>query len=99
MLLPLSSAAAPAPPRSGPLVAPAVLEVSPAVASAARALGDDVRFYTSAARPLSRLDELAAPEMQVATASIGLARGLTGLLRAGGLNLPRDAYSLAGLTG
>jgi hypothetical protein len=58
-----------------------------------------VRFFTSAARPLVRLDELTTPSVQVATASMGLGRGIQALLRAGGVKLPRDAYSLARLTG
>ena len=62
-------------------------------------LGGDVRFFTSRARPLRGLDEIRTPEHQVATANLGLARGIQSFLRAAGVKLPRDACSLARLTG
>jgi hypothetical protein len=79
--------------------APVELEAAPAVLSAARALGADVRFFTSARHPLRRLSELTEPQKQIASPHLGLARGLMGLLRAGGARLDPNAAELMTLVG
>ena len=67
------------------------LEVSQAELAAARALGPDIRFFTSRARPLRKLDQIREPGQQLGSADVDLARGLVSLLRAGGVKLPRAA--------
>jgi hypothetical protein len=91
----LAPPAAAAPPARNEVV----LELSAAAAAAARALGPEVRFYTARARPLVSLTDISAPDTQVATADLGLARGLLAFLRAGGVKLVGGAVGVARLTG
>jgi hypothetical protein len=63
---------------------PVVLEVSPAVISAARALGPRASFFTARAQPLASLGELVDPVTQVGTGDVAGAKELQALLRAGG---------------
>jgi hypothetical protein len=86
--LPLSGAAAEPPPGAVPVAA-----------AIAAALGPELQGYTSSARPLSRLEEITAPEVQVAITSPGLARGLQAALRAAGVKLDGGAYGVARLIG
>jgi hypothetical protein len=100
----LSLLLAPTPPTaaSDPAAAsvPAgAVPVSPAITSALAALGPELRVYTSSARPLTRLDELTAPDVQVAITSPGLARPLHDALEAAGVKFPRDAFGIARLLG
>ena len=95
LALPLGAAAA-EPPAAVP---PGSVPVSPEIAGALAALGPDVRGYTASARPLTRLDEITAPEAQVAITSPGLARGLQAALQAGGVKLTGGAYGVARLMG
>ena len=90
---PASVQAAPAEKAAGE----ATVEIPAAAAGALRAMGD-VAFYTSAARPLRRLADLTAPEREVATADLGLARGLMGFLRAGGVRFSGGAFAIGRLT-
>jgi hypothetical protein len=86
--LPLRGAAAEPPPGAVPVAA-----------AIAAALGPEVQGYTSSARPLTRLGEITAPEVQVAITSPGLARGLQGALRAAGVKLDGGAHGVARLIG
>lgn len=75
----------------------AVIDLSAGAAAQLRALGEVVVF-TAAARPVRTIAELTRPETQVVIADLGLARGVMGLLRAGGVKFNGGAFSLARLT-
>jgi hypothetical protein len=71
-----------------------VLEVDRGTVNAARRLGSDVAFYTSRARPVRSLAEIADPGQQMGTGDLGLARPLVPALRAGGVKLEGGAMNL-----
>jgi hypothetical protein len=75
------------------------IEATPAQLNAVRAMGGDVVFFTSARQPLRRLSDLRQPQREVASPHLGLARGLMGLLRAGGVPLDPSAAELMTLVG
>jgi hypothetical protein len=68
--------------------------VDAAVVNAARALGPNMVFFTSRARPLARLADLRHPGEEAGTGDLGTARGLQSVLRAGGVPFVGGAYDL-----
>jgi hypothetical protein len=71
-----------------------VVQVEPAVAAAARALGPEVELFTPRKRPLRTLAEIRSPGEEMGTGDLGLVRPLLPLLRAAGVKVGGGALDL-----